>query len=154
MIFLVLKDQSICLSCFMSTQHFKTQSRKVFISEAKLKMRCGMRGSGMRICIFRWEFLLPCRRKSTKHKLHSLTFTFTCGAHGQTFWFALGIIIKESSGFKKRMYEEEEILEAAEIFLVHHQLLALKSCKQPKKQVLICFQPLQQLLTVPNIQFF
>lgn len=149
MIFLVL-------FCFMRTQHFKTQSRKVFISEAKLKMRCGMRSSGMRICISRWKFLLSCRRKCTKRKLPSLTFTFTCGAHGQTFWFALGIIIiitvvvVESSGFKKRTYNEE-ILETAEIFLVHHQLLALKNCKQPKKQVLICFQPLQQLLTVPNI---
>lgn len=59
----------------MDTWQLKTPPRKIFVSEAKLKT-AGIRGAGTRICIFRWEFLcLAIAEESTRHKLHSLTFT-------------------------------------------------------------------------------
>lgn len=59
----------------MGTWQLKTQSRKIFVSEVQLKT-VGMGGAGREICFQTGLSVLGnSRRASTRHKLHSLTFT-------------------------------------------------------------------------------
>lgn len=128
-IFFSLEAQSICFFHLFCTWQLKTQSRRIFVSVAKMKAE-GIRGARTKICSLRWELsvLGQSRRKSTRHNLHSLTFTYKL-----VFTVRHFDLLGELQALLKKICEREEILKWKRFLFAQHQLLALFCCKYTKK---------------------